>query len=535
MNKNLLWKVVVILIFLTGSVDDGNHKQDEFDLLILNGKVLDGTGNPWYYADIAIKEDRIVKIGKLKGASADQVIDASGRTITPGFIDPHSHAGTGLVKSELSDAKPLLLQGVTTVFINPDGGGSVDLKKQQENLLRDSLGVNVAQLVPHGSVRRTVLGMEDREPSAEELEEMKNLVCEGMEAGAFGLSSGPFYAPGSYAKTEELIELARVASEFGGAYTSHIRDESNYTIGLEAAVDEVIQVAREAELPGIVTHIKALGPPVWNLSETIVTNIEKARSEGVEVFADQYPYEASATGLISALVPRWAEAGGRDSLVARLNDSEQFAEIRLAMKENLARRGGADRIQFRYYSRDPSVEGKTLQDVAETRGLPALDAAVELIKKGSPGIVSFNMNEKDIYRFMSQKWTMTSSDGGLVEFGSGVPHPRNYGTFPRKIREYVMEKQVVDISFAIRSMTTLPAQVFGITDRGQIREGAKADILIFDPKNFIDKATFQQPHQYSEGMEYVIVNGVMAVNKGEITSEKAGVVLNHFENDNVSK
>src|SRR5699024_2173811 len=387
----------------------------QYDKLIINGRVLDGTGDSWYSANIAVNDDKIAKVGDLEDAAARDTIDAEGLYVTPGFIDVHSHAASGLSKPELSDAKPLLLQGITTVFVNPDGGGAVDLNKQRQRLLEDSIGVNVGQLVPHGSIRREVIGMEDRAPSSDELEKMKQLVRSGMENGAYGLSSGPFYAPGSYSTTEELVELAKVAGEHGGVYASHIRDESNYTIGLEAAVDEVIQVAREANLPGIVTHIKALGPPVWDLSETIVANIESAREEGVEVFADQYPYMASATGLISALVPRWAEEGGHDELVIRLKDPELLPRIRSEMKENLARRGGPDRIQFRYYSPDSTIEGKALQEVAEARDASPLDMAITLIKEGRPGIVSFNMKDEDVHRFMRQPWTMTSSDGGLVK------------------------------------------------------------------------------------------------------------------------
>lgn len=501
------------------------HTPFSYDTVIVNGKIIDGTGNPWYYADIAIKDDQIVKIGDLKGTATD-TIDATGLYVTPGFIDVHSHAVSGLRGPEQSSAEPQLRQGVTTVFINPDGGGAVDLSQQREKLLKDGLGVNVAQMIPHGSIRNKVMGMEDRSPSSEEMKEMKQLVLKGMEDGAFGLSSGPFYSPGSYADTGELIALAHEAAKYDGVYTSHIRDESNYTIGLEAAVDEVIQVAEEAELPGVITHIKALGPPVWDKSETITANIENARSNGIEVFADQYPYMASATGLISALVPRWAEEGGHDTLVERLEDPKLLPDIRSAMKENMARRGGPDRIQFRYYGPDSSIEGKTLEEVAGEQNKDCLNMAIKLIKEGKPGIVSFNMKEEDVHRFMRQPWTMTSSDGGLVPLGVGVPHPRNYGAFPRKIRKYAIEEEVVDLPSAIRSMTTLPAQVFGITNRGQIREGAYADIAIFNPEELIDKATFQQPHQFSEGIKYILVNGNMALEDGEISSKRTGKVLN---------
>lgn len=523
-GKRAGWVILLVLLYCFSYSAEA---QEKYDLLITNGKVLDGTGNPWYYADIVVDDSRIVKVGHLKNIEARDTIDATGMYVSPGFIDVHSHAGSGLVKSGLSDAEPLLRQGITTVFVNPDGGGEVDLVRQRDELLKDKLGVNVAQMVPHGAIRKEVIGMDDRPPTDEELEAMKQLVDTGMQYGAYGLSSGPFYAPGSYASTQELVELAAVAGKFGGAYSSHIRDESNYTIGLEAAVDEVIEVARQAELPGIVTHIKALGPPVWDLSSTIVENIKNARAEGVEVFADQYPYEASATGLISALVPRWAEEGGHDRLVERLNDPEVLPEIRSEMEENLARRGGADRIQFRYYNPDSTIEGKTLQKLSDERNQSPLDVAVELIRDGKPGIVSFNMKEDDVYRFMQQPWTMTSSDGGLVAMGEGVPHPRNYGAFPRKIRKYVLTEKVIDLSFAIRSMTSLPAAIFDVKKRGIIQEGTEADLVVFDLDKVKDKAEFQSPHQLSVGMEHVLVNGDFAIKGGQFLDKRTGKVLLH--------
>jgi N-acyl-D-aspartate/D-glutamate deacylase len=283
--------------------------QQSYDLVIRGGRLLDGSGNPWYYADVAVSGDRIAAVGDLSGARARWVIDARGLYVSPGFIDVHSHAGPGLATSELSPARPLVAEGITTVLVNPDGGGPVDLVEQRAALLKDGLGVNVAQFVPHGSVRGAVLGMSDRDPTPPELDRMRALVRAGMEAGAFGLSSGPFYAPGSYSKTEELVELAKVAAQYGAAYQSHIRDESDYTVGLVAAVDEVIRIAREAKLPGIVTHIKALGPHVWGYSLAIVERIRRARDQGIEVFADQYPYDASNTSLEAASCragPRWA-------------------------------------------------------------------------------------------------------------------------------------------------------------------------------------------------------------------------------------
>jgi N-acyl-D-amino-acid deacylase len=498
----------------------------EHDLLIRNGRVLDGTGNPWYHADVAISGGRIAAVGDLKGARARRIIDAKGLYVAPGFIDVHTHAGRGLATPELSHAQPLLAQGITTAVVNPDGGGPVDLVKQQRELRAARPAVNVAQMVPHGSVRGAVTGMEDRAPTPAEMERMKALVRAGMQAGAFGLSSGPYYAPGSYSKTEELIELSRIASEYGGVYSSHIRDEADYNIGVVAAVDEVIRVAREADLPGIVTHIKALGPRVWGYSEALVKRIERAREEGVEVFADQYPYEASGSSITGALIPRWAQVGGDTALVRRIDTPSERARLREGILENLDRRGGASRLQFRRHKADPSIEGKTLQQVADARGVHPADLAMELQKAGGADLVSFNMHPDDVATLMRQPWTITASDGDLVPFGEGVPHPRSYGTFPRKVRKYVLEEGVVDLPHAIRSMTWLPAAVFGMRDRGILREGAVADVVVFDLERLRDGAAYQKPHQLAEGMVHVLVNGALAVDSGRFTNTRAGVILN---------
>ena len=498
--------------------------QPSYDILIENGRVLDGSGSAWVRADVAVADGDIAAVGDLTAATADTVLNAEGLYVAPGFIDVHSHAAEGLTTGSLSAAKPLLAQGITTIVVNPDGGGAVDLAAQQDSLLEHGLGVNVGQLVPHGAIREEVMGTSDRDPSADELSEMKALVREGMEAGGLGLSSGPFYAPGSYAETAEYIATAGVAAEYGGVYQSHIRDESNYTVGLLAAVEEVIQIAREADLPGIVTHVKALGPPVWGFSSAVEQRVERARAEGVEVFADQYPYTASATTLTAALVPRWAQSGGRDSLLHRLDQSDLRARIRSDMAENLARRGGAGRIQFRRFPPDSSIEGQTLAEVAADRGDEPLGTALHLIEQDTPGIVSYNMLDEDVERFMRQPWTMTCSDGGLVARGDGVPHPRNYGAFSRKLSRYARDRGVVELGFAVRSMTQLSASVMGLPDRGRLQPGAAADIVVFDLDKVHDPATFRAPHQLSEGMVHVVVNGRLAVHEGEFTGTRAGAV-----------
>jgi N-acyl-D-aspartate/D-glutamate deacylase len=496
-----------------------------FDVLIRQGRVLDGSGNPWVRTDIGIRGDRIVAMGDLSGATATTVIAADSFYVAPGFIDTHSHAGESLERQAMSGAQQLLAQGLTTVFVNPDGGGPVDLAAQRAALEKNGIGLNVAQMIGHGSVRGAVLGMADRAPTADELKKMEALVQKGFDDGAFGFSSGPFYAPGSYSKTDELVDLARIAAKYHAPYQSHIRDESDYTIGLLAAVEEVITVARDAHTRGVVTHVKALGPDVWGFSAAIVQRIDRARDEGVEVFADQYPYDASSTSLAAALVPRWAQAGGNAAYKARIADPAQRARIVAEMKENLARRGGAARIPVASYGPDRTLDGKTLAQIAAARNADPVETAIALLDKGGVSIVSFNMLDEDINRLMQQPWTMTSSDGALIAFGNGMPHPRGNGAFSRKIRKYVVEDHVVALPAAIRSMTSLPATVFNLPDRGVLRPGAFADVVVFDLAKVYDRATYENPRQMSEGMVDVLVNGKFALRDGRFTNAHDGRVL----------
>jgi len=485
-----------------------------FDVLIRNGRVMDGSGNPWIRVDVGIRGGTIAAVGALRGARAGRTIDAADRLVTPGFIDVHSHAGEGLTRPELRQAQPILAQGVTTLVINPDGGGPVDLAAQRKAMEAGGVGPNVALLIGHGSVRRAVLDNAARAPTPAELDRMKGFVRTAMEQGAFGLSSGLFYVPGSFATTEEVIALAAVAGQFGGVYTSHIRDEGNYNVGLLASVQEVIRIAEEGGLAGIVTHMKALGPDSWGLGTAATMRIDEARRGGVQVFADQYPYEASSTSLRAALAPDGAEP--TPALVS----------------ENLKRRGGADAILIAFYRADPSLEGQSLAQIAKERGVSPDAAAIGLMARGDASIVSFNMSGDDIRQIMRQPYTMASSDGGLVLPTEGKPHPRFYGAFARRLAGYVRERRVVDLEFAIRSMTSLPATVFGMRDRGVIREGAAADIAVFDPSRIRERSTYTDPHQLAEGMSYVLVNGVVIIDGGQFTDALPGRVLRRRQAEN---
>ena len=498
--------------------------QVRYDLLIRGGLVVDGSGAAARRADVGVSGDRIRAVGDLAAATASTVIDAAGRYVTPGFIDVHSHAGPGLATAALRQGRPVLAQGITTVLINPDGGGPIDLAAQRAAYQRDGIGLNVGLMVPHGSVRQAVLGMSDRDPSPAEQAKMNALVREGMRAGAFGLSSGLYYAPGSYSKTAEVIAMAKEAAPFRGSYSSHIRDEADYGVGVVAAVDEVIAIAERGGVTGVVTHMKALGPASWGLSNTLVAHIEAARARGVKIFADQYPYEASGTSIVGALMPRWAQVGGREVMLRRVT-GELRGKVRDEVKANLARRGGADTFLISEYDPDPSIEGKRLSDLAKSAGLAPEEYALTLLEKGDAGLVSFNMSEDDIALIMRQPWTMTCTDGGLQPITEGKPHPRSYGAFPRKLQRYVRERQVVDLPFAIRSMTALAAEVFGLKDRGLIREGAFADLLVFDLARVTETATYENPHQIAEGFETIVVNGRLVRARSTFTETLPGRVL----------
>jgi N-acyl-D-amino-acid deacylase len=497
--------------------------EGEVDLLIRGGSVLDGSAVQPRTADIAIDAGRIVALEPHLSTTARREIDANGLTVTPGFIDGHSHAAGGLY-GRLNTAVPLLAQGITSVIINPDGGGPVDLAAQASRLAARGVGVNVAQFVPHGSVRRAVIGMVDRAPTASELARMTALVVEGMRNGAIGLSSGLYYAPGSYASTAEMIALARAAAADGGVYSSHIRDESDYSIGVVAAVDEAIRIAEGAQITAVVSHLKALGPATWGKAATLVDHIARARERGLRIFADQYPYDASGTTVVAALVPRWAEAGGSSALRAHLAGGDR-ERLLGDIRTNLRRRGGPATLVVSDYSADRSYEGLSLEQIARKSGQSVDDVIVGIVRSGDAGLVSFNMSDEDIELIMRQPWTMTCTDGDLRAEGDGKPHPRGYGAFARKLAVYARERGVLTLSDAVRSMTSLPASVYGLKDRGTLAPGTWADVLVFDPARISDRATYASPQRLATGMKYAIVNGVVAIDDGRPTGATGGRLL----------
>jgi N-acyl-D-aspartate/D-glutamate deacylase len=510
-----------------GLVSPAGAQTPEYDVIIRGGRVFDGSAKPAVTADVAIKGDRIVKVGDIPAsATAAQVVDAKGKYVTPGFIDPHSHAAPGIETPELAAALPILYQGVTTVLLNPDGGGPGDLRPQVASIEKNVPGVNVIPMIGHNGVRKDVMGLANRKPTPAELARMQALVKNGMDFGAYGFSTGPFYIPGKYSDTAELIALSKVAAPYPHAfYISHIRDESSYEIGVLGAIQELITVSREAKIPAVVTHMKMLGPSVWGKSGEAIKMIDDARAQGLSIWADQYAYAASGSGLQPSLLPGWAQEGGQEAIAKRLQNPEQRALIRKEMVGNMARRGGPNSMMIRGYDADPSLEGKRLDEIARARLQDPIDTAIDMLIKGGAGIVSFNMNEKDVENLMKQPWTMTSSDGSLVKFGDGAEHPRAYGAFPRKLRRYVIDRKVISWEQAIHSATGLPAQVFSIKDRGVIRPGAYADVLVINPETVRDVATYEHPHAYSEGMDFVFVNGKAAVANGKVTPQRYGRVL----------
>lgn len=510
---------------LAGCFQTDLAPQYKYDYLITGALVFDGSeADSGRITDVAIKDSEIAEIGDLKDqlSLAEVHINAEGLILAPGFIDPHTHADEDLADQQRSLNSNYLTQGVTTVFIGNDGGGPVEINKAVEDIQTNQPGTNVAMFVGHGEVRSAVVGDEDRPASQDELQQMRALVKKAMHQGALGLSAGLYYTPGSFAETEELIELAKEIAPFDGVYESHVRDESSYNIGLVASVEEAIEIGEKAGVAVHIAHIKALGRDVWGKSSEVIQLVEQAQSRGMTVTADQYPWRASGTRISNALIPAWAKDGGKQAMLTRLQDEQLTERLNVDITESLRIRGGGDALLITGGKQE--WLGKTLSQIAAQYDLNLVDAARYILVNGDARVASFNMNEDDITAFMRQPWVMTSSDGTQG-------HPRKYASFPRKFAHYVRDQKVLSLSDFIYRSTGLTAQTFELCRRGYIRNNYFADIVLFDPESFKDQADFFNAEKLSSGVEYLFINGMPAIENGQLSGKRAGHVLKRGECD----
>ncbi|MEZ4702991.1 MAG: D-aminoacylase [Rhodothermales bacterium] len=505
-----------------------------YTYILEGGTLYDGLGNRAIETDIGIVGDRILAFGDLAGYRTEQRIDVTGLTVTPGFIDMHSHAASSSIQGSDLFQEPLaenyIRQGVTTAIAGQDGSSPYPIGPFLKEVDRRPAAVNLGLTVGHGTIRAFVMGNVDRKPSPTELSRMEGMVKTAMADGAYGLSSGLEYTPGAFAKTDELIALAKAASPYGGIYTSHMRDEGGKLL---ESVAETIRIGEEGGLAPHVTHHKVIGKARWGLSKESLALIDEARARGVDAASDVYPYTASSTG-ISILLPAWARQGSAEQQRARLRDPEQRVFIRNDVVEHIRTERGADpsTIVIASCSWNRSLNGKSLSDILVERDKEvtlenAADLAIELQEKGGCVGVFHSMSEEDVERILAHPTTMVASDGGIPSPGAGVPHPRNYGTFARVLARYVRELDVISLREAIHKMSGQPAQRLGLVDRGVLREGAFADVAVFDPALVQDLATFSEPHQYAAGMVHVFVNGQPVLLDGEMTGKRPGRALRH--------
>jgi N-acyl-D-amino-acid deacylase len=496
-----------------------------YDLVIINARIVDGTGNPWFRADVAVKDGRIARIGRVSVEQARKVVDAHNQILAPGFIDVHTHVESIYKQPE---AENFVRMGVTSLVTGNCGSSAIDVGEFLGRIKQTPLAVNLATLIAHGSVRSQVLGLEDRAPTQEELQKMSALVEQGMKDGAVGLSTGLIYVPGTYAKTDEVVALARVAARYGGLYATHMRNEGD---GVMDAIRESIRIGEQAGLPVEISHFKISSKRLWGQSTATIGLVREARERGLMVTVDQYAYTASSTSLDS-LLPAWALAGGREEGKRRLADKATHERIVREMKETLKQSGFKD---YAYavvagYEANAAFNGKSIAEITrQTLGKSDVSAQLEQIfvmyAAGGAGMVYHKMNEDDVARIMREPFTMIASDSGVRRFGEGVPHPRGYGNNARVLGHYVRELKLLGLEDAVRKMTSLPAQVFGLRDRGLLREGYAADLVLFDETTVSDRSTFEQPHQYPVGIGYVFVNGQIVLSNGQLTGAHPGAAL----------
>lgn len=489
----------------------------EADVLLKGGTIVDGTGGEQYEGDVAIAHGQIVAVGKTQIKSAGKTIDCQGLVIAPGFIDLHNHSDSSILSPEARDARCYLTQGCTTLVTGNCGGGRDDVGKFYDDLAAAGVGINIAQLIPAGSVRDAVMGKVRRAPTDKELKQMQELADTAMQQGAWGMSTGLQYVPGSYAKTDELIAVAQVVGKRGGFYASHIRNEGDQLI---ESIQEVIDIARGANIACHVSHLKASKKPNWGKVRAAAHLIEQAQHEGLRITADQYPYTASSTSIMAMLLPDEEREGGEKATADRLKDAEQIKRLRPMIASALDARG---QLMIASYSKKPEWVGKMIADIAAKEGREPVEIALELLRDDPDAQgVNFGMDEADVRFVMTLPWVATASDGSSKIDDGTRPHPRSFGTFSRKIGRYAIQEHVLPMPAAIRSATGLPADILGMKDRGYVRKDLVADLVVFDPKTFEDRATYEKPFERSVGVRWLFVNGQIAIADGEPQDVLAG-------------
>jgi len=496
-----------------------------YDLVITNGRIVDGSGNPWFRADVGIKDGRIARIGRLDPSQASKIIDAKGQIVAPGFIDVHTHVES---IHSLPAAENFVRMGVTTLVTGNCGSSTTDVGQFLGRIKEKPLAVNLATLIAHGSVRREAMGLDDRAPTPDETRKMEALVEQGMKDGAVGISTGLIYVPGTYAKTDEITNLARIVARYGGLYATHMRNEGE-KVG--DAIRESIQIGEQAGLPVEISHFKISSKKLWGQTPMTIGLVRDARARGLMITVDQYVYTASSTSLDSRM-PSWLRAGGFEEGKKRLADKATRERVVKEMKEGLKRSGFKDYsyAMVASYQPDRSFNGKSIAEITkQVRGKGDVANQIEQIltmyEAGGAGMVYHGMNEDDVQRIMREPFTMIASDSGVREIDESVPHPRGYGNNARVLGHYVRELHLLSLEDAIRKMTSLPAQTFGFRDRGMVREGFAADLVIFDENMVGDRATFEKPHQYPAGISYVLVNGGLVLANDQMTGERTGMSL----------
>lgn len=533
MTQSLTFKLIALtLVVLTAiSVLPGQLRvaaqpqNDSYDLIVTNARIVDGSGNPWFRADIGIRDGRIARIGRLSGATAKSRLDAQNRIVAPGFIDVHTHVESLF---NLPAAENFVRMGVTTLVTGNCGTSNTDVAEFLGRMKSKPTAVNVATLVGHGSVRRKVMKLEDRAPTPDEMKQMETIVDQAMIDGAVGLSTGLIYVPGTYAKTDEIVGLAKVVARHGGLYATHMRSEGDKVVD---AIRESIQIGELAGLPVEISHFKISNRKLWGQTPTTLALVREARGRGVLVTVDQYAYTASSTSLDSRL-PTWLLAGGFDEAKKRLSDKAKRERVMKDMKDALKRSGFKDYsfAMVASYRADKSFNGKSIADITKiVRGKKDVKDQIEQIiamyEAGGAGMIYHGMNEDDVQRIMREPFTMVASDSGVRRIDESVPHPRGYGNNARVLGRYVRELKLITLEDAIRKMTSLPAQTFGFRDRGLVREGFAADLVVFDENTIGDQATFVLPHQFPTGISHVMVNGELVFADGNMTALRPGAAL----------